>query len=427
MATATARHESTSRRMSLVLALLTASSFILYIDRGNLSIAAPLLKDELGISPQKLGFLLSAFFWTYAAMQLVAGWLVDRIEVGYVLAAGFLLWSAATAATGFVRLFAGLLLMRLLLGIGESVAYPAYSKILAQHCPEQQRGLANAMIASGSLLGPGLGILVGGMLMASFGWRPFFIGLGAISMLWLPAWLAAMPRSTAPTGTTSSEGGRITIVQFLSLRSAWGACGGHFCSNYLNYFLVTWLPYYLVRERNFSMQSMAKIGALAYFLGVLASTLAGWLSDRWIKSGGDPSRVRKTFAGGGLAGAALFLALAGVGSKNVSAAMLVLVTIFFSVCLSHIFVIAQTLAGPEAAGRWTGMQNFVGNLAGPIAPALTGFAVQRTGNFSAAFAITSSILLFGAFSWWFILPRVEQVDWAAARRNSVDFQNRSWP
>ena len=211
------------------------------------------------------------------------------------------------------------------------------------------------------------------------------------------------------------------------MRSAWGACGGHFCSNYLNYFLVTWLPYYLVRERNFSMQSMAKIGALAYFLGVLASTFAGWLSDRWIKSGGDPSRVRKTFAGGGLAGAALFLALAGVGSKNVSAVMLVLVTIFFSVCLSHIFVIAQTLAGPEAAGRWTGMQNFAGNLAGPIAPALTGFAVQRTGNFSAAFAITSSILLFGAFSWWFILPRVEQVDWAAARRSRVDFQHRSWP
>ena len=127
----------------IVLVLLSLSVFINYVDRGNLSIAAPLLKDELAISPAKLGALLSAFFWTYAFMQLVSGWLVDRLNVNWVIAGGFFLWSAATAATGFVHLFAMLLILRLLLGIGESVAFPSYSKIIALNFSEEHRGFAH--------------------------------------------------------------------------------------------------------------------------------------------------------------------------------------------------------------------------------------------------------------------------------------------
>src|SRR6266699_3152069 len=119
-----------------VLALLAICLLINYVDRGNLSIAAPLLKDELGMSASQLGILLSAFFWTYTAMQFVSGWIVDSFDVNRVMAAGFLLWSLATAATGLVRGFALLLAMRLMLGIGESVMAPAWSKILSFHLPE---------------------------------------------------------------------------------------------------------------------------------------------------------------------------------------------------------------------------------------------------------------------------------------------------
>ena len=157
--------------------LLVLSVSINYIDRGNLSIAAPLIKDELGISASQLGILLSSFFWTYAAFQIPCGWLVDRFEVNWVLAVGFFLWSLATAATGLIHGFAMLLTLRLLLGIGESVAYPCYSKIMASHFLEHQRGLPNALIDAGTKLGPALGTLVGGILMSRFGWRPFFIAL----------------------------------------------------------------------------------------------------------------------------------------------------------------------------------------------------------------------------------------------------------
>jgi MFS transporter, ACS family, D-galactonate transporter len=118
--------------MSIVLAFLALSVFINYIDRGNLSIAAPMLKDELGMSASQLGVLLSSFFWTYSLFLILSGWLVDRLNVSWVMAIGFFLWSAATSATGFLHGFTALLVARLILGMGESVAYPAYSKILTK-------------------------------------------------------------------------------------------------------------------------------------------------------------------------------------------------------------------------------------------------------------------------------------------------------
>src|SRR5208283_619473 len=182
-----------SGTLTFVLVLLAISVFINYVDRGNLSIASPMLKDELGISAAQLGFLLSAFFWTYACLHLFSGWLVDRLNVNWVFAGGFFLWSMATAATGFIHGFAMLFVLRLLLGMGETVAYPSYNKIIALNFSEGHRGAANSMLSAGILVGPGFGILFGGLLMARYGWRPFFIVLGLISLLWIVPWVRWMP------------------------------------------------------------------------------------------------------------------------------------------------------------------------------------------------------------------------------------------
>src|ERR1700738_4044210 len=191
--------ESPSRlspELSRLALLLALSIFINYIDRGNLSIAAPLLKDDLGLSVYQLGILFSSFFWTYAIFQIVSGWLVDRFPVNWVLALGILGWSAATFGTGLVRGFKLLLAMRLILGIGESVAYPSYSKIISRHFSEFQRGRANSLISAGQASGPAFGTLVGGMLMARIGWRLFFIILGLASSLWLLPWVKFLRRRT---------------------------------------------------------------------------------------------------------------------------------------------------------------------------------------------------------------------------------------
>ena len=393
----------------VVVALLAISAFINYVDRGNLSIAAPMLKDELGISAAKLGVLLSAFFWTYACSQLLSGWLVDRFNVNWVFAAGFILWSAATAMTGIVQAFSALLVLRLLLGMSESVAYPSYSKIIALNFSEEHRGFANSMISAGLVLGPGFGMFFGGLLMARFGWRPFFIVLGLASMLWIVPWWMWMPKKHQATLTDSI--GAPSVFEFLRLRSAWGTCAALFCGNYVSYFLITWLPYYLVRERHFSMDNMAKLGGTAYFLGACFSMFSGWLSDRWIATGATPSLVRKTFTGGGLALSGIFIGLAAVSGTNCCAVALILGVIFYGVSASNIWAITQTLAGPKAAGRWTGFQNFIGNLAGVVAPALTGFVLERTGQFYWAFEITTGVALVGMASWVFLIGPVEPVIW----------------
>ena len=228
--------EGSQPGMNRVVFLLALSVLLNYIDRSNLSIAAPLIKDELHLSGTQLGTLLSAFFWIYAFMQIPSGWLVDRFDVKWVFAAGFFIWSAATAITGVLHGFAALLVIRVVLGIGESVAFPSYGKILGGHFKEKDRGFANALLMSGLALGPALGMVVGGNVVARFGWRPFFITLGLASLLWLIPWLAWMPRRK-PTSATPTQGPG--FLHILRERSAWGTCICQFCVNYPLYF---WSP-----------------------------------------------------------------------------------------------------------------------------------------------------------------------------------------
>jgi len=394
------------------LILLVISIFINYIDRSNLSIAVALPPPKgLSLDPARQGYLLSAFFATYALFQLlgVVGYVLDRVDVSWVYAMAFLVWSLATALTGFVSGFALLFILRLVLGMGESAAYPCYSKTFATHFPEHHRGLANGLIDAGSKFGPALGMLVGGLLMARFGWRPFFIVLGAISLLWLIPWLKWMPRGKGIISAHAYEAP--PVIRILSERSAWGSFGGLFCGNYYWYFLLTWLPSYMVRERHFTKDHMADMSALAFLAIGLSSALCGWLSDHWIAAGATPTRVRKTFTVGGLTLSTIILPVAMVDSKTTSMALLFLACIFFGLWSSNHWALIQTLAGPPAAGKWTAVQNGCGNLAGVAAPALTGLVVASTGQFFWAFAVASGFALLGAFFYMFVIGRIEQVDW----------------
>jgi len=403
-----------------VLFLLVVSIFINYVDRGNLSIAGPLLmapsaKGGLGLNPAQLGNLLSAFFWTYALFQLfgVVGWLLDRFDVSWVYAAAYLLWSAATAATGLASGFVTLFGLRLLLGMGESAAYPSYSKIFATHYPEHHRGLANALIDAGSKVGPALGTLLGGLLMARFGWRPFFFVLGAASLVWLIPWLKWMPRGRGIESEAAAA--PPTTLRILQERSAWGSFGGLFCGNYVWYFLLTWLPSYMVMERHFSMDRMASMGSVAFLAIGLSSGACGWLSDLWIAAGASTTRVRKTFTVGGLTLSTVILAVVLVDNKDLSMGLLFLTCVFFGMWSSNHWALIQTIAGPPAAGKWTGLQNGIGNLAGVVAPAVTGVVVSRTGQFFWAFAVATVVALAGACFYMFVIGPIVQVDWSRAR------------
>jgi ACS family D-galactonate transporter-like MFS transporter len=391
--------------------LLSVSVLINYVDRGTLAIAAPLLKEDLHLSPSQLGVLLSAFFWTYAFCQILSGWLVDRFDVNRLLALGVFVWSLATLGTGLTRGFAMLLAARLLLGIGESVAYPSYNKIIAKHFNAEHRGRANGLISAGWAGGPAIGTLVGGLLVAHIGWRWFFVVLGAASLLWLPGWLRWMPRGP---GLAESEAKHPAgIPEILRQRSAWGTFIGLFSFNYLWYFLITWLPFYLVKQRGFSLQTMSLVGSSAFFALAISVLICGWLADRWIASSGNATIVLKFFCGGGLAISSIaFLAVFLVHNHTIAMGILIFSCVALGMCSPNLWTMTQILAGAQTAGRWAGLENFCGNLAGILGPLLVGVIVDRTGEFFWAFAMTSAVSLLGAAGYIFVVTRVEPVQWA---------------
>jgi MFS family permease len=398
-----------SRVQWLVLALLVISVGVNYIDRGTLSVASPFLIGELHLTKTQLGTLFSTFFWTYAAFQLVAGWLVDRCDVRWVLGVGFFIWSAATLFTGFANSFAAIFVLRLLLGMGESVAYPSYSRILAGGFPERHRGTANALIDAGSKCGPALGVLIGGLVVGHFGWRALFIVLGLGGLLWLVPWTiwGPHPASVKPLRREDCPG----ILEILRQRSAWGTFLGLFCVNYAWYFLVFWLPPYLVMERHFSANMMAVLGSLPFWGVALSSAFGGWASDLWIARGGDPTRVRKTFLASGMLLSTLILPAAIVRAPAASMVLLIITSLCFGLFTSNLWAVTQTLAGPQAAGKWTGWQNMFGNFAGIFGPWFTGKIVDTTGQFLLAFVAVCGALVLGAFAFTVIVGEFKPVEW----------------
>lgn len=401
--------QSISGRTLALLFLLALSVFINYVDRGNLSVAAPLLKGELHLSAYHLGLLLGAFFWTYVILMIVSGWLVDRFDVNWVLAGGFAIWSLATGLTGVVHGFATLMFCRLLLGAGESVAFPAYGKILARSIAQGHRGIANAAIISGMSLGPALGTFFCGSLMATYGWRPVFIVLGFVGLLWLVPWICWMPNAAA---TSERFVCPASVGEILRRRAFWGTALGHFCSNYPFYLMIVWLPFFLVSERHLSMQQMAWEGALFYLMYAIASPILAWMADGWIRAGASPSFVRKLWMGIGHVLIAAGLLGCAAASARASFVCLMVMGAACGFTGPTIYVFAQTLAGPSVAGRWTGLQNAIGNLAGVVVAPLTGLVVDRTGQFWWAFVLAATVTLLGGASWVFLTGPLAQVKWS---------------
>jgi MFS family permease len=398
------------RWLIATLLLLSISIFINYIDRGNLSIAAPLIKTEFRLSASQLGFLLTSFFITYTVLQPFVGWLVDTMKPSRVLLAGFAIWSLATIFTGLASTFAQLFALRLALGAGEAVAFPASWKIVCETVDERRRGLANGALFAAMALGPAFGILMGGLLIASFGWRPFFIVFGIVSMLWILPWL-----KVAPNYETSRclHHAKPSFKAILKTPLLWAASVGHAGTTYTWYFVLTWIPYYLVSVRHFSISSMAIIGAGVYGLTAIGLMTSGWIADRWIAAGASPTLARNTLVFCGLTGSAIFMLACVASETRASIAYLMLAGLAWGCAPPNVWSAVQTIAGPSATGRWSAIQNTIGSISGIIAPSLTGILVDRTGSFVPAFAVAAAMAIAGACAWLFFVGPVEQIDWSA--------------
>lgn len=402
-----------NRAVPFWLVLLVVSILINYIDRGNLAVAAPLLKDELRLTNTQTGVLITAFFWTYTAMLAISGWIVDRFNVNWVLAVGFVVWSLATIGTGLVHGFALLLVFRLLLGLGESVSFPSYSKMIAANVPEQHRGISNALIMSGMSLGPAVGTYICGISMSRYGWRPVFIAIGLVSLLWLIPWARYKPPvSVSPARARTG----VTTLRVLHERNFWATAVGQFCSNYPFYFVIVWLPLYLVRERHFTMQRMAAEAAVYYIVFAAVSPIVGWTADVFVRKGASVTFVRKGCMGVGHLLAAAGILACSAPVPELSFAGLVAFGVASGFIAPNIYLFSQILAGPPVAGKWTGLQTCVGNIAGIVVGPLTGWIVDRTGHFGAGFTVCAGMELLGAIFWVLLVGKLKETAWLDARK-----------
>jgi MFS family permease len=394
--------------VSALVLLLGAAVFLNYVDRGAIGIAAPLMKGELGLSEEAYGVAFSAFFWIYAPVQLFAGWLCDRFSVYKLMAGGILLWAVSTLLMGFAGGFASLLVLRIMLGVGESISFPGSSKIIARHVPPERRGMANAFVAAGIAIGPAIGTLAGGLILGLAGWRPIFFVFGFVTLIWLLPWQREVSAIEDPEITEPALG--VPVRAILGRWSLWSMSIVHALGNYCFYFLLAWLPLFLTKSRGFSIGEMTLLATLGYAVQGACALGYGHFSDWWTRSGRSEALCRRWM----MVASQLLAAIAILGLAFAHSA----VAIGFLLCLAgaasaalslNLYAVAQMFAGPRASGTWVGVQNAIGNLSGIVGPIVTGIVVQRAG-YNSAFILTAAIAAIGALWWAVGVPAIRQVD-----------------
>ena len=390
--------------------LLGASVFLNYVDRGAVGIAAPLMQDELGLSATEFGLIASAFFWIYGPVQLAVGWLCDRFNVYRLMTLGLLLWAASTLLMGFAGGFVSLLVLRVMLGVGESIAFPGTSKIIAEQVPTEQRGIANAIISTGIALGPAAGTLAGGLILASWGWRPIFIMFGLVTLLWLLPWQSTVTKLEARRAPSVDSGGQVPIAALIRGWPLWSMSIAHIASNYGFYFLLIWLPNYLVKSRGLPIADMTLLATLGYAAQAVAAIGFGIWSDRWTRSGKSEALIRRWMMI--VAQIAQGVAIIGVlvTDSTVAIAFWLCVAGIATGSLSlNIYAVAQMFAGPRAAGSWIGFQNAIGNsFSGILGPIVAGLIVDAAG-YAGAFYVAAAVAILGGIWWLVAVPRIGQV------------------
>lgn len=394
------------QRAGLWLTLLLGALVLLnYVDRGAVGIAAPRLKDDLALSATQFGIAVSAFSWIYAPAQFAVGWLSDRFCVYRLIALGLAVWAIATFLTGFADGLAMLVVLRLALGVGEGVAFPAASKIIARHVSGARRGLANSTVAAALAWGPAVGTFGGGLILSYFGWRPIFLVFGLVTLLWLGPWLYVSKPQWQ--GYVKGKSSSVPMRTIMRERTVWAMGIGHFCNTYGFYFLLAWLPLYLVKSRGMSILEMTAMTTTAYVVQGFGALAWGWLSDRLVSRGMDEGQLRKGLVSlYQLAFASAILGIAFSSSATAVFGWLLLAGVFGGLGGTNPYAIAQIYAGPEAAGTWVGVMNGIGNLSGIVGPILTGVLIEQTGSYISAFVVSAGVVGFGAGWWWFALPRV---------------------
>jgi MFS transporter, ACS family, D-galactonate transporter len=395
---------SNSRRWTIVW-LLFAASLVNYFDRQTLSFAMPLVSKEFNLDPAQQGVVLSAFFWSYTALQIPIGLCADRFNLRWLYAGAFALWSLAQGFTGFAGSVGVLIACRILLGIGESIYLVGGTKVVSLFFPLSQRGLPCGIFDAGTRTGLVLEGLIIGWMLTTFGWRTTFMIVGFVALVWLLPWFLATPKQMRDT-SPGFKRPRFVWSEFVALlrsRDLLGVLLGFFCFDYYWYFLITWLPSYLVNQRGMTILKAGIYASLPFLVFGVCLPLGGWIADRLIRQGWDPARARKGIITVSFLSGLLIIPAAFVTDANV-AMMLIMGGCLVGLSAPNQLVLLQSCTPPKEIGLAVGVYNTVGNVAGILAPLITGFVIKMSGgSYTSAFVLAAVMLAASTLCYWFIV------------------------
>ena len=424
-----------------ILAMILFLSTVAYADRSILSISGSGIKDQFGLSPVQLGFILSAFSWAYVVGQIPGGLILDRFGTKTVYGVALVLWSASTLLMGFVgefttdvatavALFFGL---RFALGLIEGPSFPANARIAVMWFPKSERGRATSLFASASYFAVGIFSPLAGWLVSRFGWPwPFFV-LGTLGVLAAFAWAYCMheprdhPRLSQAELDYIIAGGALVdidstrerkkahlsgavVKSLLANRMLWCAYIGQYCTIALSYFFITWFPIYLVQARGMDIMQAGFATVAPSLFGLLGGISGGIISDQLIKSGWSVSWARKTpYIVGMLGGATLVFA--GLLASN--ALIIALMSFaYFSKGVAAgagTWAVVSDTAPREAVGLAGAIFNCVGNIAGIVTPIVFGYIVAATGSYGVGLYFVGAHCIVAALLFLFVMGKIERV------------------
>ncbi|MET0978001.1 MAG: MFS transporter [Paeniglutamicibacter terrestris] len=420
-------------RMRYVVAIMLFLTVVInYMDRSNLSVAAPLISAEFGLDTAQQGLLLSAFGWTYAAMQLPGGWLVDRVPPRLLYPICLVLWSVATIFMGMAGSFVALIVLRLAVGGFEATAYPINNKVVTAWFPERERATAIGFYTSGQFIGLALLTPVLIWLQHAMSWHWVFVITGAVGVLWGVLWylLYRNPMDSKRANTAEIEyiragGGLVSLgsdeanevkpkltkkdfALVLGRRKLWGIYIGQFCLTSTLWFFLTWFPTYLVSYRQMDYIKTGFLTSLPFIAALVGVLISGVLSDFMLKRGVSLGTARKLPI---IIGLLLSMSMIGAIFTDSTALVITFMSIaFFGNGLASItWSLVSALAPARLIGLTGGMFNFIGNLSSIATPIVIGLLVTKT-DFGPAFIYMTVIAAAGILSYVLLVGKVKRVE-----------------
>ncbi|WJV53275.1 MFS transporter [Prodigiosinella aquatilis] len=399
-----------------------------YIDRTVLSAAAPHLIDELSLNPETMGFIMAAFFWSYALLQIPAGWFADRFGQKKGLGLAVAWWSIATSMMGLSTGFKSLLALRLALGVGEAAAYPSNAGITARWFPDKERATVSGLFDSASKFGGAVAMPLIVWMIYMFDWRLTFLIIGSVGLLWVIAWYFIYSENPEEHKTISQQEVRLIRdgqarkhgdrsvrpmkwYKLLRYRNIWAMCIGFFTINYTSYFFITWLPTYLVKDKGMDFIKMGMIAALPLLCGMIVEIIAGWASDRIIhKKILSLTTTRKLFLTIGLLMALCIGIAPFTDSVSMTVFLLCVAKSGTTVAASQVWALPGDVAPKNSVSVVAGLQNSVSNMGGAIGPVVTGAIVATTGSFTWALVFSSVLVAIGILNYLLLMGKVEPIE-----------------